>query len=183
MADPDLKPCPFCGREPRWIDDDGEGNCMVFCPGEYSGCEAAPSVFMPLDKVAECIAAWNMRQGVGLREALEAFVGAAMYDAMMDGPRFKGWNRSELDRALVKAHAALRRAPGPQPASTNPKIIRTDVDAQALVNTLDAARVMLAALKALCTHGYHLPRAEDWEAARAAIAQAEAAGIKTGEVK
>jgi hypothetical protein len=58
---PVLKPCPFCGREPRWTDDDSYGNCMVFCPGEYEGCEAAPSVFLPKDKAAECVAAWNMR--------------------------------------------------------------------------------------------------------------------------
>ena len=45
--------------------------------------------------------------GEGVREALEEFVGAAMYDAMMDGPRFKGWNRSQLDRALEKGKAAL----------------------------------------------------------------------------
>ncbi len=42
--------------------------------------------------------------------ALEEFVDAAQYDAMMEGPKFKGWNRSQLDRALVKARAALSAA-------------------------------------------------------------------------
>ncbi len=42
--------------------------------------------------------------------ALEEFVDAAQYDAMMEGPKFKGWNRSQLDRALVKARAALAAA-------------------------------------------------------------------------
>ncbi len=43
----------------------------------------------------------------GMRTALEAFTECALYDAMMEGPRFKGWNRSALDRALKRAIALL----------------------------------------------------------------------------
>ena len=46
-----------------------------------------------------------------LREALTAFVECALFDAMMEGPRFKGWNRSALHRALAKARAALQPEP------------------------------------------------------------------------
>jgi hypothetical protein len=33
-----------------------------------------------------------------LREQVEQWVGCAMYDATMEGPVFKGWDRSALDR-------------------------------------------------------------------------------------
>ena len=33
-----------------------------------------------------------------LREELTAYTDAALYDALMSGPAFKGWNRSQLDR-------------------------------------------------------------------------------------
>lgn len=51
---------------------------------------------------------------VTLRGALQEFVECAMYDPLMEGPRFKGWNRSALDRCLVKARAALSPSP-PEP--------------------------------------------------------------------
>lgn len=34
------------------------------------------------------------------REALEQWQECALYDATMEGPKFKGWNRSALDRCL-----------------------------------------------------------------------------------
>ena len=40
-----------------------------------------------------------------LRAELDAYVDAAQYDAMMDGPKFKGWNRSQLDRARAMTEA------------------------------------------------------------------------------
>ena len=43
-----------------------------------------------------------------LREELTAYTDAALYDALMSGPAFKGWNRSQLDRArrITEARAA-----------------------------------------------------------------------------
>jgi hypothetical protein len=37
---------------------------------------------------------------------VEAYRAAAQYDATMKGPRFKGWNRSQLDRARAISEAA-----------------------------------------------------------------------------
>ena len=34
-----------------------------------------------------------------LEVELSAYADAALYDALMSGPVFKGWNRSQLDRA------------------------------------------------------------------------------------
>jgi hypothetical protein len=68
MAEPKLEPCPFCGREPRWLADDSYGDCMIFCPGEVDGCAVAPSVHMAATKAAECIAVWNRRAKSGLHE-------------------------------------------------------------------------------------------------------------------
>lgn len=44
------------------------------------------------------------------RQELEAYREAAQYDCIMEGPRFKGWNRSQLDRArrLTEIGAASR---------------------------------------------------------------------------
>lgn len=61
MSEPDLLPCPFCSRTPRWIADDSYGDCMIFCPGEYEGCVPSPIVHMAKDKAAEAIADWNRR--------------------------------------------------------------------------------------------------------------------------
>ena len=36
-----------------------------------------------------------------LEAALRMFAEAALYDALMEGPRFKGWNRSQLERARL----------------------------------------------------------------------------------
>lgn len=43
---------------------------------------------------------------------LEEYRGARQYDACMDGPKFKGWNRSQLDRARCMTEAAERAAGG-----------------------------------------------------------------------
>lgn len=42
-----------------------------------------------------------------MREALEQFTHCARYDATMEGPKLRGWDRSELDRSLTTARAAL----------------------------------------------------------------------------
>ena len=44
---------------------------------------------------------------VRLREALREWGECAMYDALMEGPKFKGWDRSALDRCRRKHEAAL----------------------------------------------------------------------------
>lgn len=41
------------------------------------------------------------------RAELQAYRDAAEYDALMSGPVFKGWNRSQLDRARKLTEAAL----------------------------------------------------------------------------
>jgi hypothetical protein len=51
-------------------------------------------------------------QNADLVAALEEFIDAAQYDALMEGPKFKGWNRSQLDRALKQAKAALAETKG-----------------------------------------------------------------------
>lgn len=38
------------------------------------------------------------RENEALREQVEQWAGCAMYDATMEGPVFKGWDRSALDR-------------------------------------------------------------------------------------
>lgn len=43
-----------------------------------------------------------------LRAELEAYREAAEYDALMEGPRFKGWNRSQLERARRLTEAARK---------------------------------------------------------------------------
>lgn len=58
-----------------------------------------------MDNDLAALRAENLR----LREALEAVKAAAQYDACMEGPAFKGWNRSALDRALPKVIAALAK--------------------------------------------------------------------------
>lgn len=49
----DLKPCPFCGGEPR-IYDYGEGHCLIAC----SFCCARTHD----DFLEEAIATWNRRE-------------------------------------------------------------------------------------------------------------------------
>jgi hypothetical protein len=56
--------------------------------------------------IAVLVASWRERG-----EALAEFIDAAQYDAMMEGPKFKGWNRSQLDRALTRTRAALKDKP------------------------------------------------------------------------
>jgi hypothetical protein len=40
-----------------------------------------------------------------LRTALELFMSAAEIDALMEGPRLRGWNRSALNRAWAATSA------------------------------------------------------------------------------
>jgi hypothetical protein len=56
----ELKPCPFCGDAPRFIDDTGYGDCQVFCANEYNGCPAPCSQSMATEP-EKAIAAWNRR--------------------------------------------------------------------------------------------------------------------------
>jgi len=57
MAD-ELKPCPFCGEQPRTIDDDSYGACMVFC----IKCDYTPDqCFKKVGELDQAIAAWNTR--------------------------------------------------------------------------------------------------------------------------
>jgi len=48
-------------------------------------------------------------------EELTAYREAAQYDATMEGPRFKGWDRSQLDRAraMTERKDALTESPNP----------------------------------------------------------------------
>ncbi len=55
----ELAPCPWCHREPRFVDDNGYGDCQIFCPGEFDGCEVAPVIQMPAADAPKAIAAWN----------------------------------------------------------------------------------------------------------------------------
>ncbi len=50
----------------------------------------------------------------GLLDELTAYRDAALYDAMMEGPLFKAWNHSQLDRArrLTEAAALAAVRPG-----------------------------------------------------------------------
>ena len=48
----------------------------------------------------------------GVVAELELYRSAAKCDATMEGPRFKGWDRSALDRARKVTDAALRRLTG-----------------------------------------------------------------------
>ena len=57
MAD-ELKPCPFCGEQPRTIDDDSYGACMVFC----IKCDYTPDqCFKKVGELDQAIAVWNTR--------------------------------------------------------------------------------------------------------------------------
>ncbi len=50
-----LKPCPFCGSQPRVIKHT-EGNCQIFCV-----CELEPMVILSEDKLQEAFSLWNKR--------------------------------------------------------------------------------------------------------------------------
>lgn len=50
-----------------------------------------------------------------LMAELTAYRDAAQYDAMMSGPLFRSWNRSQLDRARAITEAAIRARQEPKP--------------------------------------------------------------------
>ena len=52
-----------------------------------------------------------LAEAMRVPEELEAYRDASQYDAMMEGPRFKGWNRSQLDRARRMTEAAAPQPP------------------------------------------------------------------------
>lgn len=57
MSKPTLKPCPFCGAEPReWWDNGSRG---VECVN--SACGVRPTAFVESRIKAEAHAAWNRR--------------------------------------------------------------------------------------------------------------------------
>lgn len=49
-------PCPFCGQQPRLVEDDSYGASQVFCV-----CEAEPCIQREKGKLEEVIAEWNKR--------------------------------------------------------------------------------------------------------------------------
>ncbi|WP_411887379.1 Lar family restriction alleviation protein [Hydrocarboniphaga effusa] len=56
-AVPALKPCPFCGKQPRVIRDDGFGRAQIFCI-----CRLEPSVIGMKEHFAcDVVPAWNTR--------------------------------------------------------------------------------------------------------------------------
>lgn len=62
MSKPRLKPCPFCGGEPRLHDrTDGAGfrHAWVQCHGRY--CPTQPYTRDVYDTATKAIAAWNRR--------------------------------------------------------------------------------------------------------------------------
>ncbi len=62
--------------------------------------------------MAEAARAWLAGQDRESADAdeLNAWRDAAEYDATMEGPKFKGWNRSQLERARKLAGRARRSA-------------------------------------------------------------------------
>lgn len=50
-----LKPCPFCGKEPRVVEET-EGNCQIFCV-----CELEPMIILPKNRMEIAIRTWNYR--------------------------------------------------------------------------------------------------------------------------
>ena len=58
----------------------------------------------------------SLRARLSAAEAeLAAYRDARMYDALMSGPAFKGWNRSQLDRARRITEASLPTPQEPTP--------------------------------------------------------------------
>ena len=78
--------------------------------GSHEFCDAAQQMAKDRAALISHLRALET-ENARLREALTAFVECALFDAMMEGPRFKGWNRSALHRALAKARAALQPEP------------------------------------------------------------------------
>lgn len=52
----------------------------------------------PLTDAADLIHALRIQNAL-LKAELDAYAEAALYDALMSGPVFKGWNQSQLNRA------------------------------------------------------------------------------------
>lgn len=75
--------------------------------GDGAWLKANETVTAALRRQAEA-AIHACARAVGLEE-LETYRSAAMYDAMMNGPRFKGWNRSALDRARAMTEQVVWR--------------------------------------------------------------------------
>jgi Lar family restriction alleviation protein len=103
MTAPELKPCPFCGKQPTWklakkqycqLHGEPSQAVHVFC--KSSGCPAAGGVFAgdtfnggEETAKAEAIAAWNRRTPAALAAdpMVMAMVGAAVVS---------GWNACRL---------------------------------------------------------------------------------------
>jgi hypothetical protein len=111
MADK-LKPCPFCGEQPRTIADDSYGACMVFC----IKCDYTPDqCFKKVGELDQAIAVWNTRAAPPPSEAEVEAVARPIYDEL-EGPinnqsfdrQMKQWERAKVvARAAI---AALRAA-------------------------------------------------------------------------
>lgn len=115
-----LLPCKVCG-------DDGLlhhhkarqiPTFVVYCVNEdcdYRTCEFGGEEF--------AITAWNKRpapakEGVTREEVIEEFFGCAVVNALMEGPRLQGWNRSSLDR-MWKKYRALSQSPSTDGTAVN----------------------------------------------------------------
>lgn len=57
----ELKPCPWCSKQPKYCPDTSYGEETVFCPDE-NDCPASPSTYGPVGS-GDAIAAWNRRAG------------------------------------------------------------------------------------------------------------------------
>jgi ssDNA-binding Zn-finger/Zn-ribbon topoisomerase 1 len=53
---PDLLPCPFCGKQPRVVEDTSYGDCQVFCV-----CDAEPCIMREVGHLEEAKKLWNTR--------------------------------------------------------------------------------------------------------------------------
>lgn len=80
-----------------------EGTLHVgYCNGNHDARVGAP------DLICNCTLGREIKAlRHGLREAREALLDCAQSDATMEGPAFKGWNRSSLDRLRAKYERAL----------------------------------------------------------------------------
>lgn len=80
---------------------------LKFWSPERVAAAIAPALETGLDRFAE-------QRVAAAQKVIDEFHECAQYDACMDGPKFKGWDRSALDRLrkkLIATYAAERSNP------------------------------------------------------------------------